>query len=105
MAEAEKTDSDELIYIYRHNGTNIGNLVPTKRDVATNSGLSFSTIPMPNSWVTTIEDINSTGILLATQDSKTHVSVYPVGGTISEWREAGSSSAWTLALASVCKKQ
>ena len=94
----------ETIYIYRHDGTNPGNLVPSKKDVILNSGLSFSTVPMPNSWQTTIEQINATGVLFAIQDKPTHVSVYPIGGTISDWRLAGSYSIWTRALISVSVK-
>ena len=90
--------------IYRYNGTNPGNLVPSKFDVASNSGLSFSTIPQPNSWRTTIEQVNSTGVLLAVQDKPTHVTVYPIGGTVSEWRNLGSSSIWTITLMSVSTK-
>ena len=90
--------------IYRYNGTNPGNLVPSRFDVASNSGLSFSTIPQPNSWRTTIEQVNSTGVLLAVQDKPTHVTVYPIGGTVSEWRNLGSSSIWTITLMSVSTK-
>lgn len=66
--------------------------------------LSFSTIPQPNSWRTTIEQVNSTGVLLAVQDKPTHVTVYPIGGTVSEWRNLGSSSIWTITLMSVSTK-
>ena len=45
----EKVDSTP-IFVYRHNGTNPSNLVPTNSDVRFNSGLSFSTIPKRGSW-------------------------------------------------------
>ena len=104
--EKETTISsiESTIYIYRHRGTNPGNLVPTKNDVNFNSGLSFSTIYQPNSFKTTIEKINATGVLLAIKDSSTHVSVYPIGGTIADWRNLGTSSIWTQALLKVCNK-
>ncbi len=44
--------------------------------------LSFSTVPKPNSWRTTLGRINSTGIVSAVPDGLNHVSVYPVGGAL-----------------------
>ena len=87
--------------IFRYGGTNPGNFVPTARDVATNTGLSFSTIPKAGAAMTTIEALNATGVVYAVQDGATHVSVKPIGGTIAEWRNAGSSSVWTQAIKSV----
>ncbi len=88
--------------IYRWNGTIPGNLVP--REIDKNSGLSFSTIFKPNSLATTIEEINATGVLYAIQDSKTHVSVYPIGGTMEDWIKQGTNSIWTGELIQVTKK-
>lgn len=51
--------------IYRYGGTNPGNLIPTRNDALLNSGLSFSTVPKLGAAMTTIEAINSTGVLLA----------------------------------------
>ena len=96
--------NENLICIYRYNGTNPGNLVPSVNDVRFNSGLSFSMVPRTNSWCTTIEDINSTGVLHAVKDGTTHVSAYPIGGTIKEWRAAGASSRWPQALIRVSVK-
>ena len=90
--------------IYRYGGTNPGNLIPTVRDIETNTGLSFSTIPQSKSAMTTIKKINSTGILYAIQDKPTHVSVYPIGGTIKDWHNAGPSSIWTQTLKSIVIK-
>lgn len=90
--------------IYRYKGTNPENLIPTVKDIKTNTGLSFSTIPQSKSAMTTIKKINSTGILYAIQDKATHVSVYPIGGTIEEWHNAGSNSIWTQTLKSIVIK-
>ncbi len=37
--------------------------------------------------MTTIEDLIATGIFYVEIDGLTHVSVYPVGGTIKDWHE------------------
>ena len=102
-AKSETKDNTETT-IYRYNGKNPSNFVPTRRDVLSNTGLSFSTIPKPVSAQTTIEKLNATGVVYAVQDSPTHVSVRPVGASIAEWREAGSSSIWTQAVKSVVVK-
>ena len=60
--------------------------------------MSFSTVPAPGCAVTTIEALNATGIVYAVQDGVTHVSVYPVGGTMADWVSAGPSSIWTQAV-------
>ena len=88
--------------IYRYGGTNPGNLTPREKDKYT--GLSFSTIPLPGAAKTTIEALNSTGIVYAVRDSETHVSVRPVGGTMQDWIDAGSASIWTQAVKSVVIK-
>ena len=103
-AEEKAATASTPIYIYRYRGTNPGNLVPTRMDEKLNSGLSFGLTPQPNSWQTTIEAVNSTGVLLAVIDGPAHVSVYPLGGTVTDWRQAGSSSVWTVALISVSTK-
>ena len=54
--------------------------------------------------MTTIEALNATGVVYATKDGPTHVSVYPVGGTMSDWVYAGASSTWTYAVKSVVVK-
>lgn len=88
--------------IYRYGGTNPGNLTPKEKDRGT--GLSFSTIPMKGAAKTTIEELNATGIVYAIQDKPTHVSVYPIGGTMDDWINIGSSSIWTQAVKSVVVK-
>lgn len=90
--------------IYRYGGTNPGNLTPKEKDLYGGRGLSFSTIPLPGCSMTTIEAINSTGIVYAVIDGATHVSVYPIGGTMEDWVNAGSSSIWTKAVKSVVVK-
>ncbi len=88
--------------IYRYGGTNPGNLTPREKDKY--SGLSFSTKPMPGAAMTTIEQLNATGIVYAVQDGPTHVSVRPVGATMEDWINAGSGSIWTQAVKSVVIK-
>ena len=90
--------------IYRYGGTNPGNLTPKTKDLKDGRGLSFSTVPAPGCSMTTIEALNATGIVYAVKDGATHVSVYPVGGTMSDWVSAGSSSIWTQAVKSVTIK-
>ena len=92
---------DLIIYRYGYSKEGINKLVPTSRDVMTNTGLSFSTIPRPGSAVTTIGALNATGIVYAVQDTPTHVAVYPIGTTIEGWHYAGSTSPWTIAVNSV----
>lgn len=86
----------------RYGGTNPGNLTPRNKD--RNTGLSFSTVPAPGAAVTTIEELNATGIVYAIQDGPTHVSVRPVNGTMDEWIDMGTSSIWTQAVKSVVVK-
>ena len=87
--------------IYRYGGTNPGNLTPKAKDLRDGRGLSFSTVPAPGCSMTTIEALNATGIVYAVRDGATHVSVYPVGGTMSDWVNAGPTSIWTQAVKSV----
>ncbi len=102
-AKSETKDNTETV-IYRYNGTNPGNLTPKEKDLVGHGGLSFSTIPRPNSAKTTIEALNATGVVYAVQDGRTHVSVYPVGGTLQDWVIAGPNSIWTRAVKSVVVK-
>ena len=113
--EEEKVDAltgtgtqSQPTVIYRHGGTNPGNLTPSQRYVelypTTGKGLSFSTIPKPGAAMTTIEALNATGVVYAVRDGENHVSVFPVGGTLKDWRSAGASSIWTIAVKSVVVK-
>lgn len=95
---------NETTTIYRYGGTNPGNFVHSSRDVETNTGLSFSTVPRPGAAMTTIEELNATGVVYAYQDSLTHVTVKPIGGTIAEWRNQGTSSVWTETIKSLVVK-
>ena len=90
--------------IYRYGGANPGNLVPREVDVMSGTGLSFSTIPKSGAAMTTIEEVNATGVLIAVKDGPSHVSVYPVGTTMAGWREAGRDSIWTTTLKSIVIK-
>lgn len=87
--------------VYRWHCTDAKKLRPSNKDAANNSPMSFSTQYKPGSAKTTIGQINSTGVLIAIQDNSNHVSVYPIGVTIGEWRNAGVGSVWTTALLSV----
>lgn len=83
--------------------------MPTDADVYTPSsggfrGLSFNQKPKDGSFVTTIEDINATGVLMAIVDSAFHVSVVPIGGTLAEWKKQGVNSIWTQALLAIGTK-
>ena len=66
--------------------------------------MSFSTVPKSGAAMTTIGAINATGLVYAVKDKPTHVSVKPIGGTVEDWINAGSSSAWTQAVKSVVIK-
>lgn len=104
IAPAIPKDPPKSTTIYRYGGTNPGSLTPKAKDLRDGRGLSFSTIPAPGCSMTTIEALNATGIVYAVKDGATHVSVYPVGGTMSDWVSAGSSSIWTQAVKSVIIK-
>ena len=103
----KKTPPKEPTVIYRYGKMNPGNFVPSDRDVLTNSGLSFSTIPPKpgqKASVTTIEALNATGIVKAYQDHPGHVRVDPVFGTLADWHAGGSSHPCTIAVKSVVVK-
>lgn len=51
-----------------------------------------------------VEALNSTEVVFAGQDKPTHVSVYPVGGTLADWYYAGPNSHWSMAVQSGCVK-
>jgi len=68
------------------------------------SGLSFRMIPRLDSWVTTIELVNATGVLFAENDYGDHVSVRPVNGTMEDWIRLGKDSIWTQTLIAICIK-
>lgn len=109
-AKAEKKEIDIEIapllpsstVIYRYGGANPGNLTPRAKDRYT--GLSFSTVPMHGAAMTTIEALNSTGLVYAVRDGATHVSVRPIGGTMDDWIKEGPNSIWTQAIKSVVTK-
>jgi len=92
------------VNMFAYCGTNPGNFVPSSRDVETNTGLSFSTVPRPGAAMTSIEELNATGVVYAYQDSLTHITVKPIGGIIAEWRNQGTSSVWTKTIKSLVVK-
>lgn len=59
---------------------------------------------MPGAAMTTIGELNATGVVYAVKDGATHVSVRPVGATMEDWINAGSNSIWTQAVKSVVIK-
>ncbi|MBO7196527.1 MAG: RHS repeat-associated core domain-containing protein [Clostridia bacterium] len=87
--------------IYRYYSTKEKNLAPRlNKDW---DGLSFKTVPPTNGapyTITTIEQINSTGILIAIRKGE-HVSVMPTNGTILEWMEQGMDSIWSRTLSEI----
>ena len=110
ISEAQEREKDitaplpSSTVIYRYGGTNPGNLTPKAKDLKDGRGLSFSTVPAPGCSMTTIQALNATGVVYAVPDGATHVSVYPVNGTMADWVNAGSGSIWTQAVKSVVIK-
>ena len=98
-----KDNSKDLpIVIFRYYSSKTKNLAPRKG--VDFDGLSFSTKPPKpgvEAVVTTIEEVNATGILKAIPTGGTHVIIVPVGGTVLQWMEQGQSSIWTQMLSSV----
>lgn len=79
-------------------------MMPSKADEESKTGLSFSTIPRYRSVMTTVNTINATGVLVAVKDGANNYSIYPVGATIKQWRDAGSTSIWPQTLKSIVVK-
>ena len=50
------------------------------------------------------ESGGTAGVLFAIVDNPSHVSVYPIGGTVADWRKAGTASIWTQAFVGVSTK-
>lgn len=98
-------------YIYRWGNYTNTNFTPRPRDT---KGLSFFLFPSPNqhNYVTTIEQINSTGYLTAIKDGPEHVSVRPrFGGQLrmDEWiasrpNAQTSPHLFTIILKGICVK-
>ena len=118
ISDAEKTK------IYRYGADKgVEQYVPTKADVASEVtanqkfvetnvpqnpvGLSFSLKYKTNSIMTTIEDVNSTGILKAVIDGKFHVTIFPTDGTtIRQWHDMGVDSRYSqvlMQISTICK--
>lgn len=98
--------SDDTV-IFRYGNGNPGNFVPKPKDI--NTGLSFSLNPPPpgkQAFVTTIGELNATGMVVAIHDSPLHVSVIPAPhmGTLQDWIDMGVSHPCTTAVRSVCKQ-
>ena len=88
--------------IYRYYSSKEENLAP--RPNIDYDGLSFSTRPPRpgvKAVITTIDTVNSTGILNATQNSSGHVTITPTNGTVIEWMQQGQSSIWSQTLSNI----
>ncbi|EMS69249.1 RHS repeat-associated core domain-containing protein [Ruminiclostridium cellobioparum] len=102
----EETNPDRGTTIYRYtNKYDRQSLTPAPADaIVVRKGipqakgvddftLSFSTNPGAG-WVTTVEAVNSTGYLIAIQDTTNHVSIIPnpevesIYGTMKDWRDS-----------------
>ena len=88
--------------IYRYGEYTPEHFTPEIKDIY--DGLSFSTRYKKEGNVTTINAINSTGILCADADGPTHVSVKPCDDTVENWMLAGPNSIYTKTIMSVTKK-
>ena len=85
--------------IYRYYSSKTENLSP--RSGIDYDGLSFSTKPPRpgvSAVVTTIEQVNATGILTAIPTGGAHVTVIPTNGTVNQWMSQGQSSIWSQTL-------
>lgn len=102
IANTISKESPKGTAIYRYYSSKTKNLAP--RDKIDYDGLSFSTKPPRvgiSAVVTTIEQLNSTGILFATPTGGSHVTVIPTNGTVKQWMEQGQSSVWSQTLAGI----
>ena len=85
--------------IFRYHASKQENLAP--RPGIDFDGLSFSTKPPRpgvSAVVTTIEEINSTGILMAIPTGGSHVIVVPTNAPVVQWMRQGQSSIWSFIL-------
>ena len=88
--------------IYRYYASKSDNLAP--RIGVDYDGLSFSTKPPKpgiSAVVTTIEQVNATGVLWAIPTGGTHVTIIPVNGNVEEWMRQGQSSIWSQTLSGI----
>ena len=98
-AEAIPAPPPTPTVIYRYYSSKTENLSP--RQGIDYDGLSFSTKPPRpgvSAVVTTIEQVNATGILTAIPTGGTHVTVIPTNGTVNQWMSQGQSSIWSQTL-------
>ena len=102
LAPAIPKKSQKETTIYRYYSSKTENLAP--RIGKDYDGLSFSTKPPKpgiHAVVTTIEQVNATGILLAIRTGGSHVTVIPTNGSVIQWMEQGQSSMWTETLSGI----
>ena len=102
LAPSIPKDPPKSTPIYRYYSSKTKNLAP--RPGKDYDGLSFSTTPprpgVP-AVVTTIEEVNATGILVAMPTGGSHVTVMPTNGTVLQWMEQGQSSMWSQTLSNI----
>ena len=94
----EKVKENTPIYIYRFGRNSPEKYVPSEKDIFYGDGLSFSINYRPGSGMTTIEELNATGVVFAKIDRNNHVSVIPIGGDLRRWHEQGIMSIWTMTI-------
>ena len=102
LAPSIPKDPPKSTPIYRYYSSKTENLAP--RPGKDYDGLSFSTTPPRpgvSSVVTTIEEVNATGILVAMPTGGSHVTVMPTNGTVLQWMEQGQSSTWSQTLSNI----
>lgn len=51
--------------------------------------------------ITTIEQVNATGVLMAIPTGGSHVTIIPTNGSVSQWMEQGQSSTWSQTLSGI----
>lgn len=88
--------------IYRYYSSKTKNLSP--RTGIDYDGLSFSTKPPRpgvSAVITTIEQVNATGNLIAISTGGSHVTIVPTNGTVDQWMSQGQSSIWSQTLSEI----
>ena len=93
---------DDTTILYRYYASKTDNLAP--RLGKDYDGLSFSTRPPRpgiKAVMTSVDAINSTGIMQAVKTSDTHYVVVPVGIPVTTWMLKGMSSIWSQVLSNI----
>ena len=88
-------DAESRVVVYIPGGTDPENITPKEGN--SDEGLYFSTEPIPGADMTTIEDLNTSGVYAVIQDDG-RVLVKPIGGSMEDWINYGADSIWTRAI-------